>query len=103
MRAAGQGATDSSRNFLIQGTPVRFSLAGNGPVVDGVLRPRICRLYGIHRLLTKSGLNAILLHELTHARRRDNLIWLIHEIGLCLLWSRALAWCYIASFLATRP
>jgi hypothetical protein len=31
------------------------------------------------------------------------LIWLIHEIGLCLLWSRALAWCYIASFLATRP
>ena len=31
-------------------------------------------------------------HELTHARRRDNLIWLIHEIGLGLLWFHPLVW-----------
>jgi beta-lactamase regulating signal transducer with metallopeptidase domain len=89
---AGPSATDSKRNFLVQGTPVRFSLSGNGPVVDGVLRPQICLPYGIDRLLTKSELNAVLLHELTHARRRDNLIWLIHEIGLCLLWFYPLVW-----------
>jgi beta-lactamase regulating signal transducer with metallopeptidase domain len=89
---AGQGATDSKRNFLVQGTPVRFSTAGNGPVVDGVLHPQIYLPYEIDRLLTKSELNAVLLHELTHARRRDNLIWLIHEIGLCLLWFHPLVW-----------
>jgi beta-lactamase regulating signal transducer with metallopeptidase domain len=89
---AGQSATDSKRNFLVQGTPVRFSPAGYGPVVDGVLRPQICLPYEIDRLLTKSELNAVLLHELTHARRRDNLIWLVHEIGLCLLWFHPLVW-----------
>jgi len=89
---AGQSTTDSKRNFLVQGTPVRFSSAGNGPVVDGVLRPQIYLPYEIDRLLTKSELNAVLLHELTHARRRDNLIWLIHEIGLCLLWFHPLVW-----------
>jgi beta-lactamase regulating signal transducer with metallopeptidase domain len=89
---AGQSATDSNRNFLVQGTPVSFSSAGNGPVVDGVLRPQIYLPYEIDRLLTKSELNAVLLHELTHARRRDNLIWLIHEIGLCLLWFHPLVW-----------
>jgi beta-lactamase regulating signal transducer with metallopeptidase domain len=89
---AGRSATDSKRNFLVQGTPVRFSPSGNGPVVDGVLRPQICLPYEIDRLLTKSELNAVLLHELTHARRRDNLIWLIHEIGLCLLWFHPLVW-----------
>ena len=89
---AGQSATDSKRNFLVQGTPVRFSPAGNAPVVDGVLRPQIYLPYEIDRLLKKSELNAVLLHELTHARRRDNLIWLIHEIGLCLLWFHPLVW-----------
>jgi beta-lactamase regulating signal transducer with metallopeptidase domain len=89
---AAQGVPDSKRNFLVQGTPVRFSPAGNGPVVDGVLRPQIWLPDGISRLLTKPELNAVLLHELTHARRHDNLIWLIHEIGLCLLWFHPLVW-----------
>jgi beta-lactamase regulating signal transducer with metallopeptidase domain len=89
---AGQRAADSKPKFLVQGTPIRFSSARNGPAVDGVLRPHICLPDGIDRLLTRSELKAVLLHELTHARRRDNLIWLIHEIGLCLLWFHPLAW-----------
>lgn len=89
---AGQSAADSKPSFLVQGTPVTFSPARNGPVVDGVLRPHICLPDGIDRLLTKSELNAVLLHELTHARRRDNLILLIHEIGFCLLWFHPLVW-----------
>jgi beta-lactamase regulating signal transducer with metallopeptidase domain len=89
---AGQSAADSKPQYLVQGTPVRFSPARNGPLVDGVLRPHICLPDGIDRLLTKPELHAVLLHELTHARRRDNLIWLIHEIALCLLWFHPLAW-----------
>jgi beta-lactamase regulating signal transducer with metallopeptidase domain len=89
---AGQSAADSKPNFLVEGTPVRFSPAVSGPVVDGVLRPQICLPCEIDRLLTKSELNAVLLHELTHARRRDNLIRLIYEISLCLLWFHPLVW-----------
>ena len=47
---------------------------------------------GIDRLLSEHELDAVLIYELTHARRRDNLIWLIHEIALCLLWFHPLAW-----------
>jgi hypothetical protein len=38
----GQSPAESTPNFLVQGTPVRFSPAVSGPVVDGVLRPWIC-------------------------------------------------------------
>jgi len=57
-----------------------------------VLRPHICLPTGIDGILTKPELDAVLLHELTHARRRDNLIRLIHEVGQCLLWFHPLVW-----------
>jgi beta-lactamase regulating signal transducer with metallopeptidase domain len=78
--------------FFVGGTPVRFTLAQGGPMVDGVLRQQISLPDGIDRLLTGSELDAVLLHEVVHARRRDNLIWLIHEAGLCLLWFCPFLW-----------
>jgi len=42
--------------------------------------------------LSEHELNAVLIHELTHARRRDNLIRLIHEVSLCVLWFHTLVW-----------
>jgi beta-lactamase regulating signal transducer with metallopeptidase domain len=42
--------------------------------------------------LSEHELNAVLIHELTHARRRDNLIRLIHEVSLCVLWFHPLVW-----------
>jgi beta-lactamase regulating signal transducer with metallopeptidase domain len=87
-----QNASDSNRNFVVQGTPVEFSHAGNGPVVDGVLHPHICLPSGIDRLLTKPELNAVLIHELTHAKRLDNLIRLIYEVERCVLWFHPLVW-----------
>ena len=42
--------------------------------------------------LSEHELNAVLIHELTHARRRDNLIRLMHELGLCVLWFHPLVW-----------
>lgn len=67
--------------------------AGNrGPAVDGLLRPRISLPNGIDRLLTSDELDAVVIHELRHAKRRDNLIRLIHEMSLCLLWFHPLVW-----------
>jgi beta-lactamase regulating signal transducer with metallopeptidase domain len=81
-----------ARRFLAHGFPVTVSAAGQGPSVDGVLRPHISLPLGIDRLLTDRELDAVLLHEMTHAKRRDNLFSLIHEIALCGLWFHPLLW-----------
>ena len=62
------------------------------PAVYGLLRPRISLPDGIEQRLTGRELNAVLLHERTHAKRRDNLIRLIHELSLCALWFHPLVW-----------
>ena len=86
-----QKYSSHDRAFLAEGVPVEF--AGNQiPAVNGVLRSRISLPKGIDQLLTESELNAVLLHEVTHAKRRDNLIRLVHEIGLCLLWFHPMMW-----------
>jgi beta-lactamase regulating signal transducer with metallopeptidase domain len=88
----GRNTTRLKRRFLAHGVPVKMSAAGQGPSVDGVLRPHISLPLGIDRLLTERELDAVLIHEVTHARRRDNLIGLIHEIALCGLWFHPLMW-----------
>ena len=90
-RSAGSTAP-LKRRFLAHGVPVTLSAAGQGPSVDGVLRPHISLPLGIDRLLNDRELDAVLIHEVTHARRRDNLIGLLHEIALCGLWFHPLVW-----------
>jgi len=90
--AGGRNTTPLERRFLAHGVPVTLSAAGQGPSVDGVLRPHISLPLGIDRLLNDRELDAVLIHEVTHARRRDNLIGLIHEIALCGLWFHPLVW-----------
>jgi beta-lactamase regulating signal transducer with metallopeptidase domain len=89
---AGQSARQSRPAFLAHGIPVRFAGRGQVPAVNGVLHPYISLPYGIDRLLSEHELNAVLIHELTHARRRDNLIRLIHEASFCVLWFHPLVW-----------
>jgi len=91
-RAVAALGPGSRPAFFVGGTPVRFSPVPSGPRVDGVLRQHISLPCGIDQLLTKPELDAVLLHEVAHARRRDNLIWLVHEVGLCLLWFHPLVW-----------
>jgi bla regulator protein blaR1 len=100
---AGQGNTDRGANFIADGIPVSFGEEHPSPAVRGVLYPRVVLPTGIDRLLTQGEFNAVLIHELAHARRRDNLIRLFYEVSLCALWfhrssgSRERGWRSIAS------
>ena len=47
---------------------------------------------GIDQLLNRQELNAVLLHEATHAKRPHNLIRLLYEVALCALWFHPLIW-----------
>ena len=87
-----QSALDTNMSLLADGVQVRFAASGQAPAVDGVLRPHISLPNGIDQLLSKDELEAVLLHELTHARRHDNLIRLIHEVSVCVLWFHPLVW-----------
>ena len=90
--AGGCNEMSYGRHKLTHGVPVTVSAAGQGPSVEGVLRPRISLPLGIEGFLTERELDAVLIHEVTHARRRDNLVALIHEIALCGLWFHPLLW-----------
>ena len=78
--------------FVASGVPVRFTEGQGGPAVDGVLHPSISLPGGIEQILSQEELTAVLMHEVTHAKRRDNLIRLIYEVVLCVLWFHPLVW-----------
>lgn len=88
-RLGGPGATS---NFLVDGIPVSFGEEHPCPAVRGVLYPRILLPVGIDRLLNQREFDAVLIHEVAHARRRDNLIRLFYELSSCALWFHPLIW-----------
>jgi beta-lactamase regulating signal transducer with metallopeptidase domain len=89
---AGVGEQAVTSGFVADGIPVSFGEKHPSPAVRGVLNPHILLPTGIERLLNQPEFNAVLLHELAHARRRDNLICLLYEVSLCGLWFHPLIW-----------
>jgi beta-lactamase regulating signal transducer with metallopeptidase domain len=87
-----EGVLEPGRTSLAHGVPVRFAGTRRGPSVDGLLHSHILLPDGIDRLLSQRELNSVLVHELTHARRHDNLIRLAYEVALCGLWFHPLVW-----------
>ena len=78
--------------FVADGIPVSFGERHLSPTVRGVLSPRILLPTGLDRVLNQREFRAVLIHELAHARRRDNLLRLLYEISLCVLWFHPLIW-----------
>ena len=73
----GGNERGDTSNFITDGIPVTFGDSHPSPAVRGVLSPRILLPIGIDRLLSQHEFRAVLIHELAHARRRDNLIRLL--------------------------
>lgn len=86
------GDRDARSGFVRDGIPVSFDTRHAGPAVGGVFYPRILLPSGINQVLNPQELNAVLLHEVAHAKRRDNLIRLLYEVALCALWFHPLVW-----------
>lgn len=79
-------------DLYVHGVPVHFIAGRCSPAVGGMVRTHICLPRGIERLLNGRELDAVLLHEVTHAKRRDNLLRLLHEFAQCVLWFHPLLW-----------
>ena len=72
--------------------PVMVSAAILEPSVVGVFRPVLLLPEGIDAHLTPLQLKSVLLHEIAHVRRRDNLTGLIHSAVEVLFWFHPLVW-----------
>lgn len=60
--------------------------------VTGIFRSRILVPEGLFLTLDDTELDSVLLHELAHVRRRDNLLRLLQAGAVCLLWFHPLVW-----------
>jgi len=72
------------------------------PGVVGFLRPTVLLPEGILKALTHPQMEAVLAHELSHVRRRDNLTAAIHMIVEALFWFYPLVWWIGARLIAER-
>jgi len=72
--------------------PVKTSPAVREPSVFGVFRPVLLLPEGILRRLTPSQLQAVIAHELCHARYGDNLSASLHMFVETVFWFHPLVW-----------
>lgn len=62
------------------------------PGVWGVLRPAVVLPAGVAEHLDPAELEAVILHELIHVRRWDNLVATVQRVLCCLFWFHPLLW-----------
>jgi bla regulator protein BlaR1 len=74
------------------GVAVRSSSGLREPGVVGFLRPVLLLPEDILKHLSPSQLEAVLAHELSHIRRRDNLTAAVHMVVEAIFWFHPLVW-----------
>jgi beta-lactamase regulating signal transducer with metallopeptidase domain len=74
----------------------------NEPALLGVVRPQIAIPYGLSSQLSETEFEAVLLHELAHARRGDNLVSAFVHCLVCIFWFHPLLWFVEKQLLAER-
>ncbi len=89
IRAVLRSSLPLQLNFPV---PVRTSTSLIEPGVFGIFRPVLLLPAGIAERLTPEQLRAILAHELSHVRRRDNLTGSLHMLAEALFWFHPLVW-----------
>src|SRR5262245_16015820 len=72
------------------------------PGVAGFVRPSLLWPDAVSDVLEDEELNAILAHELTHVRRRDNLTGAVHMIVGAAFWFHPLVWWLTARLVEER-
>lgn len=81
---------------MVEGLPVLSSPLMRDeqcePGLFGVLRPVVLVPDGIAERLTPREFDAVLVHELWHARRRDNLVALAHALVEAAFWFHPVVW-----------
>ncbi len=88
-----RGAMRVSRPIDIRAAAaVRTSPGLLEPGVVGVLRPVLLLPEDISKRLSPSQLEAVLAHELSHVRRRDNLTAAIHMVVEAVFWFHPFVW-----------
>jgi uncharacterized protein (TIGR03435 family) len=92
------------RRALRRGVPLDLEGRGDVPVpvissderiepgVFGVFRPVLLLPEGIAQRLTPDQLRAVVAHEMSHVRRRDNVANAIHMLAEALFWFHPLVW-----------
>lgn len=85
LRRSGRqhGRSGKQSEMFLEGRAVPFSLLPNREPIAftaGLLRPRVYLSRGLFRSLSLEEQNAVLVHELAHARRRDPLRCLLVEV-----------------------
>jgi len=92
MRQVRAAVREALPRAFVGVVPVKSSPTIPEPSVVGVFRPVILLPDGIDAHLTPLQLKSVLLHEMAHVRRRDNLTGLIHRVGEMLFWFHPLIW-----------
>lgn len=91
-----------SERTISETVEIRASSCHVGPAVVGILRPVLLFPEGIAERLTPLELETVLVHELCHVRRRDNLFAAIHMIVEAAFWFHPLVWWISARLVEER-
>ncbi len=87
-------ALEQAKNVLGIRSPIRLRCSDEArePSLLGFLHSTITIPAGLSEQLTPSEFEAVLLHELAHARRRDNLSAAFIHCLVCIFWFHPLLW-----------